>query len=62
LEWEWTLTASLINPNENGQSYYKNIDVMIKVTSPKLPKYAVRAIISMEIKPIPPLEMGRKIC
>jgi hypothetical protein len=28
----------------------------------KFPKYVARAIIFMEITPIPPLEMGREVC
>jgi hypothetical protein len=34
LEWEWTSITSPITPNENRRSYCKNIDVMIRVTSP----------------------------
>jgi hypothetical protein len=34
---------------------------MIKVISPQLPKYIIGAITSTKTKPIPLLEMGRKV-
>jgi hypothetical protein len=52
---------TLIAPNKNGQLFYKNLDVMIKVISPQLPKYITKAIASIEIRPIPHLEMGREV-
>jgi hypothetical protein len=47
LRWTWNRSGpkllALISPNKNGQSYCQNLDVMIRATSPQLPKYTTRA-------------------
>jgi len=66
LRWAWNRSGpkllTPITPNKNGQSFYKNLDVMIGVTSFQLPKYIIKVRISIKTRPIPPLKIGRKVC
>jgi hypothetical protein len=41
LEWK---IVGLVAPNKNGRPSCKNLDMMIGVTNPQLPKYVARAI------------------
>jgi hypothetical protein len=45
-----------------GNYFAKKLDVLIKVTSPQLPKYIAKVITSTKTRPIPHLEMGREVC
>jgi len=40
----------------------KNLDAIIGATSPQFLKYVVGAITFIEIRHMPPLEMGREAC
>jgi hypothetical protein len=62
LKWAWNGNGpkllAPITPNKNGWPFYKNLDTMIKATSPHYPKYVVQRITSIETILIPLLEMG----
>jgi hypothetical protein len=60
-EWKWTEIVGPYNSHKNGRLSYKNLEAMIGVTSLQLPKYSTKAIISIKARPIPPLEMGKRI-
>jgi hypothetical protein len=49
-----------ITTNKNGCESNKNLETMINTTNAQPPKYVVDVMIFIEMKPIPPLELGSK--
>jgi hypothetical protein len=66
LKWVWNKSElelpTLITSNKNKRKFTKNLKVMIRAIRAQLPRYVVNMIISEEMRPTLPKEMGRKTC
>jgi predicted DNA-binding ribbon-helix-helix protein len=66
LKWVWNKSElelpTLIASNKNKRKFTKNLKVMIRAIRAQLPRYVVNMIISKEMRPTLPKEMGRKTC
>jgi hypothetical protein len=49
---------TLIFSNKNKHEFNKNLEAMTSVINAQLPKKAINVMVSVEMRPAPPLKMG----